>query len=145
MKHPDHIALNDLMARYVDGANRRDGRLWLSTWAEDARWRLMGMEVQGRDAIFSMWEQALQMFEFALLLPSSGRFDVAGDRASGHWYLQELTRTHDGSATCMISRYQDSYSRIDGNWLYQSREYTVIYSGPPDLSGQFNPLPAQQE
>lgn len=145
MEHPDHNALRDLMARYVDGANRRDARLWQSTWAEDARWSLMGMEVRGRDAILAMWKQALQAFEFALLLPSSGAFDVDGDHAEGHWYLQELTRTHDGTGTCMISRYQDHYRRIDGNWLYQSREYTVIYSGPPDLSGQFNPpLPRQE-
>ena len=41
----------------------------------------------------------------------------------------------------MLSRYRDNYSRVDGQWLFQSREYDVMYFGPADLSGNFNPLP----
>ena len=133
------------MARYVDGANRRDRELWGSTWAEHGCWRLMGMEVSGRTAIVALWEQALQTFEFALLLPSSSHFEVNGDRARGHWYLQEFTRTHDGTATAMVSRYQDEYVRENGHWLYLSRDYSVIYNGPPDLSGHYTPATQHSE
>ena len=44
----DETRLRALMARYIDAVNRRDGDAWISTWAEDAAWGLMGQEVQGR-------------------------------------------------------------------------------------------------
>ena len=136
----DEIALRNLMAKYVDAANRRDGEVWQSTWAQDGVWDLMGNPVQGRDNILAMWTQVLTTFEFALLIPSSGMFEVDGDTATGHWYLQEHTRNTEGVASSMISRYLDTYSRVDGEWLYQSRAYGIIYSGPADLSGQYIPL-----
>ena len=138
----DEIALRNLMATYVDAANRRDGELWKSTWAEDGLWRIMGMDVIGRDNIHSLWLQVLETFEFALLIPSSGQFSVDGDSAVGHWYLQEFTRNSEGESTLMVSRYQDSYRRDNGGWLYQSREYSLLCSGATNLSGQ---IPPQQD
>ena len=76
------------------------------------------------------------------MMPSSSLFEVQGDSASGHWYLQEFTRDNAGNAAMVLSRYRDTYSRIDGKWLFQSRDYDVMYFGPSDLSGSFNPLPA---
>ena len=133
----DEIALRNLMATYVDAANRRDGELWKSTWAEDGVWCIMGMDVIGRDNILSMWQQVLQTFEFALLLPSSGQFSVDGDSATGHWYLQEYTRDNSGQCGMIVSRYLDTYSRVEGQWLYQSRRYELIYQGPADFPGTY--------
>ena len=135
----DEIAIRNLMATYVDAANRRDGEAWKATWVEDAVWELLGNPVECRDNILSLWSQVLETFDFALLIPSSGMFEVNGDHASGHWYLQEHTRNLKGEATSMISRYLDTYTRVEGSWLYQSRAYSVIYTGPADLSGQYIP------
>ena len=138
----DELALRAMMARYVDAVNRRDGDTWINTWAEDASWRLMGQEAKGRDNILAMWQQMMANFEFAIMMPSSCLFEVEGYFASGHWYLQEFTRDNDGNAANVLSRYRDSYSRMDGQWLFQSREYDVMYFGAADMSGNFNPLPA---
>ncbi len=134
-------ALEKLMARYVDAANRRDGDSWASTWAPDGCWNLMGMEVSGRDNILGLWQQVVAGFEFAILMPSSHAFDIQGDTATGHWYLQEFTRDLQGEKMCALSRYLDEYARVDGEWLYQSRRYDFIYRGPADLSGEYTPLP----
>ena len=133
----DELALNKLMARYVDAANRRDGAAWSSTWAEDGRWLLMGMEITGRENILGLWQQVLEGFEFAILMPASGHFDIDGDTATGHWYLQEFTRDLEGSSASILSRYLDTYQKRDGQWLYQSREYGFIYHGAADLSGNY--------
>ena len=138
----DELALRALMARYVDAVNRRDGKAWINTWAEDASWLLMGQEARGRDNILAMWQQMMANFEFAVMMPSSCLFEVDGYFAKGHWYLQEFTRDLAGNAAGVLSRYRDNYSRVDGQWLFQSREYDVMYFGPADLSGNFNPLPA---
>ena len=117
MNNPqDDLALRNLMARYIDAVNRGDGDAWISTWAGDASWDLMGNEVNGRDNILALWQQMMAGFEFALMLPSSGLFEVDGDRASGHWYLQEFSRDRDGKGASVVSRYRDSYIRIDEQW-----------------------------
>lgn len=137
----DELALNKLMARYVDAANRRDGEAWSSTWAEDSCWALMGTEITGRENILGLWKQVLEGFEFAILMPSSGHFDIDGDTATGHWYLQEFTRDLQGEALAALSRYNDSYVKVNGQWLFTRREYNFLYRGPADLSGEHTPLP----
>ena len=136
----DDLALRNLMSRYVDAVARRDGDAWAATWCTDATWGFPGSEVSGRDNILTLWRQMMDGFEFALMMPSSGLFDIAGDTASGHWYLQEHTRGRDGSSAMLLSRYSDSYRKEDGNWLYQSRHYQIIYHGGADLSGSYTPL-----
>ena len=80
-------------------------------------------------------------FEFAVMMPGSSLFEINGDSATGHWYLQEFTRDLEGNAASILSRYRDTYTRVDGQWLYQSRHYDVMYFGPADLSAPFTPLP----
>ncbi len=134
-------ALRNLMARYVDAANRRDGDAWAQTWTEDGCWDLVGMKVEGRENILGLWQQVVQGFEFAILMPSSCLFEINGDTATGHWYLQEYTRDLQGEKMAALSRYTDTYRKVDGQWLYQSRRYDFIYRGPGDLSGDYIPLP----
>ena len=137
----DERQLRNLMERYADAANRRDGTAWGATWAEDGCWSLAGQEVHGREQIITFWRQMLATFEFAIILPSSGLFELEGDRATGHWYLQEFTRDLEGNVAMLLSRYRDSYTRVDGQWLYSTRHYDVMYYGPGDLSGAYTPLP----
>lgn len=136
----DELALRGLMDRYIDAVNRRCGEDWAATWAEDASWSLLGQEVSGRAAILALWQELMAGFEFAIMMPSSGVFDIDADTATGHYYLQEYTRNADGDAAFVLGRYRDSYRRIDGQWFYQSRHYEIIYFGPPDLSGQYTAL-----
>jgi ketosteroid isomerase-like protein len=123
----DQLALQDLMARYVDAVNRRDAQAWAATWDDNGCWNLLGNEVSGKDSIVGLWQQMMAGFEFALMIPSSCLFDIDGDSASGHWYLQELARDNEGNSSSLFSRYIDTYIRRNGQWLYQSRRYEIIY------------------
>jgi ketosteroid isomerase-like protein len=136
----DELALRNLMGRYADAVNRVDAEVWIDTWAEDGIWNLLGNPVSGRDNILALWKQMMSSFEFALMLPSSCLFEVNGETASGHWYLHEYTRDPEGNASTVLSRYQDTYVKKDGQWLYQSRDYGFIYNGASDLSGSYTPL-----
>ena len=133
----DELGLRNLMARYVDAVNRYDPEAWIDTWAQDSSWNLLGNPVVGRDNILALWQQMMATFEYALLLPSSCLFDVDGDTASGHWYLHEYSRDLEGNRSTIVSRYDDTYVKQDGRWLFASREYAFIYNGPPDFSGDF--------
>jgi ketosteroid isomerase-like protein len=133
----DELALRNLMARYVDAVNRYDADAWAATWAEDGVWNLLGSPVSGRDNILALWQQMMGSFEFALMMPNSCLFDVTGDTGSGHWYLHEYTRDKDGNASTILSRYVDTYVKLDGQWLFKTRDYGFIYNGPGDFSGSF--------
>lgn len=137
----DERALERLMARYADAVNRRDEVSWAATWAEDGTWNLLGNPISGRANILVLWQKMMAGFEFAIMLPSSGLFSIDGDHATGHWYLQEYTRDPDGNASTVFSRYDDSYVKSQGQWLYHSRSYSFIYQGAPDLSGSYTSLP----
>ena len=133
----DEIALRNLMSRYVDAVHRRDAAAWAATWSDDASWNLLGTAVTGKANIVGLWQQMMEGFEFALMLPSSCLFSIDGDSASGHWYLQEITRDKAGNSSSIVSRYLDTYSRRDGQWLYQSRHYGFIYHGTAEMSGSY--------
>ncbi|KZX59337.1 hypothetical protein A3709_13645 [Halioglobus sp. HI00S01] len=137
----DQLALQGLMGAYVDAANRRDSDAWAATWAEDGVWCLMGMDVEGRQAMVELWQQVMAGFEFAILMPCSHQFVIDGDRATGHWYLQEFTRDLEGQSMQALSRYDDDYVRQDGRWYYQRRSYQFLYQGSGDLNGEYTPLP----
>ena len=136
----DELALRNLMARYADAVNRVDAEAWIATWAEDGIWNLLGNPVSGKDNILGLWQQMMGSFEFALMLPSSCLFEVDGETANGHWYLHEYTRDPQGNAITVPSRYQDTYVKQNGQWLYKSRDYGFIYNGAADLSGTYTPL-----
>ena len=138
----DELALRSLMARYIDAVNRNDADAWIATWAEDGEWNVLGQPVTGRENILALWQQMMSGFEFALMLPSSCLFSINGDTASGHWYLHEYLRDREGTGSTVLSRYLDSYVKRDGQWLFQSRQYNMMYNGPADLSGMHTPLPA---
>ena len=139
-KTEDELALRDLMARYVDAVNRSDAAAWAATWAEDGVWNLLGTPVSGRENILALWQQMMGGFEFAVMMPSSCLFDINGDQATRSWYLHEYTRDLEGNGSTILSRYLDTYVKQDGQWLFQSREYSFIYHGAPDLSGNYTPL-----
>jgi hypothetical protein len=90
--------------------------------------------------ILGLWRQMMKGFELALMMPSSCLFDINGDSATGHWYLQEHTRDREGNRAMLLSRYQDSCRREAGEWHYLRRDYQIIYHGDPDLSGAYMPL-----
>lgn len=133
----DELALRRLMDRYIDAVHRVDSDAWIATWAQDSTWNLLGNPVQGKDNILALWQQMMGTFEFALMLPSSCVFDIDGDQASGHWYLQEFSRDLEGNTSNMVSRYVDNYIKQDDEWLFKSRDYAFIYNGPADLSGTY--------
>jgi len=136
----DREAIAALVHRYADAVVRRDAGAWGAVWAEDARWVLgKGRDVTGRGAIVELWRSAMGNFEAVVQNAYNGEVTVSGDRAAGRWYIGEHFRRANGEAGILLARYDDTYVRRDGAWLFASRELVVSYQGPPDLSAPFQP------
>ncbi len=133
-----HIAA--LVHRYADAVVHRDAEQWASTWAADATWELgRGRRVEGRDAILALWNTAMDGFRAVVQTVANGttELDEVAGAGTGRWYVHEHWQRADDSRGILLAHYDDRYVRIDGQWLFASRELTVHYGGPPDLSAPF--------
>ncbi len=139
----EYVALRQLCERYVDAVNRRAGADWSATWAPDAVWDLGNGPVAGREAILATWQAAMAGFPHVVMWVHPGVVDsVTGDTAKARWYHQEILHLADGSRQVGMGVYRDQYVRLDGEWRFAVRKYDLLYFGPPDLSGAFNPCPS---
>jgi len=138
----DEQAIHDLVARYADAVNRRDQSAWRDTWAADGQWDLRGQVTTGREAIVGLWTGLMGSLPFVVQLIHSGTVAATSDRATGTWYLTEYMKTANGDGRMGVGVYRDSYARIEGAWCFARRRYDLLYSGPPNLSGDTFPFPA---
>ena len=139
----DELALRELVARYADAVCRRDAAAWRATWAADGEWQIMGQTVQGRDEIVALWERLMGGIPQVIQIPHEGLIEIEGDRASLRWYVTEQGKLADGSALVMSGVYLDECVKEDEIWLFAKRVFHSLYSGPPDLSADFQPRRAE--
>ena len=70
-----------------------------------------------------------------------GEVEVSdGDQATGRWYVHELSKRPSRS-TLTIGVYHDRYVHEDDAWRFAVRRFDILYTGPPDLSGESFPFP----
>ena len=125
----DLVAINDALARYADGVNRRDKALWASAWDEDAEWFLFGPDtIRGRDAIVAAWVEAMAGFPFVVMFASQGQVKIEGDHAAGVSYTDEVARMADGTEVRVTGTYEDRYVRRDGRWGFAYRKFTALHT-----------------
>lgn len=120
----DVAAIRALNDRYADAVNRNDAQSWGALWAEDAVWDLMGTEVSGRPAIVGLWTQAMAGFSFVGFFSQLGALTVSGDMAQGRVWTHELLDGPEGERR-PLGRYEDQYSRRDGQWLFARRSFSL--------------------
>lgn len=131
-------AIGGLVHRYADAVVRRDQEQWASTWSNDAKWHLgPAMSVEGRDAIVGLWVKAMGGFAAVVQTVNNGEVHVDGDTATGRWYINEHFCRADGLTGILLAYYDDTYVKVDGNWLFASRALVAQYQGAPDLSAPF--------
>jgi uncharacterized protein (TIGR02246 family) len=133
-------AIEDLVHAYSDAVVRRDAQQWAGTWAADAVWELgKGRRVEGRDAIVALWTGAMDGFVAVVqnVVNGTASLDEAAGTGSGRWYIIEHFQRVDDNRGILLAYYDDTYVRVDGQWLFASRELVISYGGPADLSGAF--------
>jgi hypothetical protein len=96
----------------------------------------------GREAIVQYWMTAMERFDIVVQVSHNGQATIDEDAGtgSGRWYISEHMQRVDGSTGLFLAFYDDTYSRVDGAWLFGSRAITVLYRGSGDLRGTFLPV-----
>jgi|GWRWMinimDraft_15_1066023.scaffolds.fasta_scaffold28575_2 ketosteroid isomerase-like protein len=122
----DRIAISELHQTYADAVVRADAADWGRTWTEDAHWNLMGMDVDGREAIVALWQQAMSGLDAVSFHCIPSMTVVDGDRARGRCQTQEYMKVKDGTTRAIGGLYEDEMIKRDGQWYYTSRIFRVI-------------------
>lgn len=140
----DEQEIRNLVARYADAVCRRDQDDWSATWAEDGLWQLPNAPVtRGRDNIVKLWVGAMAGFPFVAQLIQNGTVEVAGDSATGRWYITEHLKFADSDKGMFnIGVYQDKYTRTPDGWKFAERYYAVLYNDGDGGTGATTPYPA---
>jgi len=134
------VAITDLTHLYADAVVHRNADQWAATWAPDAVWELgKGRRVEGRDAILGLWNSAMDGFKAVVqnVVNSTATLDEDAGTGSGRCYIMEHWWRADDSKGILLAYYDDLYTRVDGEWLFASRELVIQYGGPQDLSAPF--------
>ncbi len=138
MPATDESCLRALSLTYADAVRAADAEAWAATWLPDARWVLgPGRDVQGVDALVTMWRSSLAKYARVVQLYLSSTYDIDGDDATGRCQFLELNELVDGSRKVLAGHYDDTYRRTADGWRFASRELTTYYAGPADLTGEF--------
>ena len=127
----DRLAIRELHEIYGDGVVRIDADTWGSVWADNAHWNLMGMEVDGKEAIVAMWKQAMTNFKAVSFSCVPASIEVDGDSATSRVQTQEVMKQADGSTRVIGGLYDDRLAKIDGRWLYTSRIFKIVAEYDP--------------
>jgi uncharacterized protein (TIGR02246 family) len=126
----DRVAIRELVDSYGDAVSNYDQDAWGANWAEDSVWilNLPGLpKVEGRKAIVELWAKAMSEYEWVLMTAKPGEIKVKGDRATGRFLTNEITRLRTGEEQRICGRYVDEYAKRNGRWYFTSRTYKMLH------------------
>ena len=101
----------------------QDPDSWISTWARNGRWELLGQAPEGRDAVLEHWKTLMSGIPFVYQLAGEGSIEIeaSGDRGTGRVPTIEFAKLGDGPGTLLLGTYHDVYVVEDGRWCFLSR------------------------
>ena len=134
----DRLAIRELFDEYARCADRRDGKRQQALFTADTRFAVHmdgeGTEpsyvIEGREGLAPVFDD-LGQYEVTTHFNAQSTIALDGDRASGESYtIAHHLFTVDGERMIMIAslRYRDTFSKIDGAWLFAERILILDWS-----------------
>jgi SnoaL-like domain len=134
----DRLAIRELFDAYAHCADRRDAEGQKSLFAENTHFVVymngQGTEptqvLDGREALTPVFD-ALNNYQATMHFNGQSTVVIDGDRATGESYcIAHHLFTDGGKRKLMIAylRYQDTFAKIDGTWLFAERNLYVDWT-----------------
>lgn len=145
----DEMAIRALADQFSDAANRKDGTLFQSLWANDGTWIIgppINVSFSGKNTMGDHLVHMLGLWDFFVQLTTSGVVRLEGDHAYARFYVQEIARAKvNGTGNFNLSMYEDELVKIAGQWYFRKRVYHTIYQDAPHYAGTIMELPPLPE
>lgn len=135
------IGIRQLQARYIDAVWRKDYESFGECFAVDSEWRIAGRVVRGRDAATGFIKQMLGEFQSIFIVLGTPILEVGEGVASGRTYFTARNILRDGRPFGPMGVYYERFIQQADVWRFKWRLFQTHYSGPPDLSGNYEQHP----
>jgi hypothetical protein len=128
----DRLAIRELVEAYAHCADRRDARGQMSLFTADTRFVVYmnakdptpSQELHSREALAPVFADLNKYDATTHFIGQSTIFTLTGDRATGEVYcLAHHITVGGGKRRLMLAslRYLDTYTKLDGVWLFAER------------------------
>ena len=128
----DRLAIRELVEAYAHCADRRDAKGQMSLFTPDTHFVVYmnakdpkpSQELHSREALAPVFADLNQYDATTHFVGQSTIFAITGDRATGEAYcLAHHVTVGDCKRRLMIAslRYDDTFVKIDGSWLFAER------------------------
>jgi len=132
------VAIRDLVDAYAHCADRRDAEGQKSLFTEDTHFVVhMGGQgsqptqvLDGREALAPVFDD-LNRYQATMHFNGQSTIELDGDRATGESYCiahHLFTEARERKLMVAWLRYGDTFSRVDGNWLFAERNLYVDWT-----------------
>lgn len=128
----DRLAIRELYGTYGDASWRGDRATWLATFAPDGRWTSHLFDASGHAALAETWDGLWKDWTSVAFLSEIGSIEITGDRASVRSYAREVVQTKADTVFKLCGRYEDALVRLDGEWKFARRDYTMTIGEFPE-------------
>lgn len=134
--------VRQLHAHYTDAVWRQDLAAVGDCYTPDAEWRISGLVLRGRVEIEAGFSAALKTCNRVLTTFRTPLVELTGlGEASARVYVTEQCTWTDKAPTMNIGRYYDRCVADGDRWRFAWRLFQLLYTGPADLTGEYQEHP----
>jgi ketosteroid isomerase-like protein len=134
----DRLAIRELVDAYAHSADRRDAEGQKSLFTEDTHFVVymdgQGSEptqvLDGREALTPVFDD-LNRYQATMHFNGQSTITLDGDQATGESYcIAHHLFTENDERSLMVAwlRYDDTFAKIDGAWLFAERKLYVDWT-----------------
>jgi hypothetical protein len=141
----DRLAIRELVEAYAHCADRRDAKGQMALFASDTHFAVFinakdpkpSMELHSREALAPVFADLNKYAATTHFVGQSTIFTLTADQATGEAYTLAHHVTVDGEKRRLMLaslRYDDTFVKIDGAWLFAERKLYVDWMEERALS-----------
>jgi len=132
----DRLAIRELVEAYAHCADRRDAKGQMALFTEDTHFVVYmnakdptpSQELHSREALAPVFAELNQYAATTHFVGQSTIFTLTDERATGEAYCIAHHVTVEGNKRSLILaslRYLDTFTKVDGSWLFAERHLYV--------------------
>lgn len=141
----DKFEIFELAYKFADAANRKDGTMFQTLWADEgAVWKIgapINKEFSGKENMATNVTQMLGLWEFFVQMVTGGVVILDGNRAYARFYVQEIANSKQGTGNHNLSMYEDELIKKNGLWYFKTRTYHTIFQSMERQKGEVISVP----
>lgn len=138
-KLEDEAAIRDLAARFADAETRGDHETIKSLFKPDGILTIgepNAVTCRGIDEIDALLHQLRDVKDFFVEFVHSGLIQIDGNTASARWLIREVGLGPGKSYYNTFGFFIDELEKVDGKWLFKSREFPYLYLDTDPFTGK---------